>query len=329
MKIAFFHNLPVGGALRVFDEQVKYFSKKYEVEIFNVNLDLKGARLFRDFDNFFTLNKLHKKLAKAIDAKNFDLVVVHHCKLTQAPFILRHLKTPSLYYVEENLRIVYEDIFKYDDKSNLIKYFYENLSRNIRKLIDYKNATSATVIVANSKFTSYNVFRAYNRKSRYIHPAVDLNVFKPYKSNKHNQLVFVGAKDNINGYPLAQKISKKSKLKLLVVNGNKLTDIELAKEYSKSIATLALSYNEPFGLVPIESFACNTPVLAVNEGGYKETVKDSVNGFLLNRDASSFVDKLNLIKSGYKFKFDKHGLSWETHNKKLEKMLISLANGKN
>jgi glycosyltransferase involved in cell wall biosynthesis len=42
---------------------------------------------------------------------------------------------------------------------------------------------------------------------------------------------------------------------------------------------------EPIGFTPLEAMACGTPVVAVREGGYKETVVDGHNGRLLERDA--------------------------------------------
>jgi glycosyltransferase involved in cell wall biosynthesis len=47
---------------------------------------------------------------------------------------------------------------------------------------------------------------------------------------------------------------------------------------------LALAYPpmlEPFGYAPLEANACGTPVIAIAEGGIRETVADGVNGILL------------------------------------------------
>ena len=76
------------------------------------------------------------------------------------------------------------------------------------------------------------------------------------------------------------------------------SDRQLAKIYSESFATVCPAREEPFGLVPLESMACETPVLAVDEGGYKETVVDGVTGFLLPRDPKAFAEKIKyLIKN--------------------------------
>lgn len=50
---------------------------------------------------------------------------------------------------------------------------------------------------------------------------------------------------------------------------------------SWAIASIAISREEDFGMVAIESMACGVPVIAVDEWGYKETIIDSKTGILL------------------------------------------------
>lgn len=54
-----------------------------------------------------------------------------------------------------------------------------------------------------------------------------------------------------------------------------------------AIATICISKNEDFGMVAIESMASGVPVIAVREGGYRETMIDGVTGILLEPDFST------------------------------------------
>jgi len=49
-------------------------------------------------------------------------------------------------------------------------------------------------------------------------------------------------------------------------------------------AVVSMAHNESFGLTPIESFAVGTPALFVDEGGFRDTIIDGVNGRLLPRE---------------------------------------------
>lgn len=51
-----------------------------------------------------------------------------------------------------------------------------------------------------------------------------------------------------------------------------------------AIASISVSKNEDFGMVAIESMACWIPVIAVNEGGYKETIVHEKTGILLKSE---------------------------------------------
>ena len=52
--------------------------------------------------------------------------------------------------------------------------------------------------------------------------------------------------------------------------------------YSNCTAVLYPPINEDYGLVPLEAMASYKPVIAVNEGGIKETVEDGKTGMLVN-----------------------------------------------
>jgi glycosyltransferase involved in cell wall biosynthesis len=61
-----------------------------------------------------------------------------------------------------------------------------------------------------------------------------------------------------------------------------VSDQALAKLYAGAKGFLALSKDEDFGITPVESQLCGTPVIAYNGGGYKETVIDGKTGVLFN-----------------------------------------------
>lgn len=62
---------------------------------------------------------------------------------------------------------------------------------------------------------------------------------------------------------------------------------------------LPIQWNEPFGLVMIESMACGTPVIAYNRGSVCEIVKDGQTGFIVKgnkiRDLQEGIERLTSL----------------------------------
>ena len=57
---------------------------------------------------------------------------------------------------------------------------------------------------------------------------------------------------------------------------------------------------EPFGFGPLEANACGLPVIAVAEGGVRETVIDGINGLLVEPDPQSMAEAIeHLMKQSY------------------------------
>ena len=359
MKIAVFHNLPAGGAKRTVYEQVKYLSRHHDVHLFQLfgtnekflslrpfvksvhtyPFRLSSNRLVSDYQKFFILPQIHKKMAQDINAA---VALIHADLYTQAPHILRYLKIPSLYFCQEMLRIAYEPELAFTDRVSFPKRYYEVLTRQIRKFVDRTNAQSASMILTNSDFTGAKVQKEFNKPTTTCHLGVDPQVFYPQDLPKKNQVLFINQKDKISGYDFVLQalklISPPNRPKLKVLSFSKsspaVSPQDMAKYYSESLATLCTSYNEPFGLAPIESMACGTPVLAVDEGGYKETVINDKTGWLLSRDPKQFSQKIVYLQKNIDV-VKKMGLAgrnhilknftWTKHKRLVEDSLCHLA----
>jgi glycosyltransferase involved in cell wall biosynthesis len=74
-------------------------------------------------------------------------------------------------------------------------------------------------------------------------------------------------------------------------------DEELVDTLNRASLLLYTPSLEPFGFAPLEANACATPVVAVAEGGVRETVKDGVNGFLVDREPEKIAAALEKLLS--------------------------------
>lgn len=329
MKIAVYYNLEFGGAKRVVFEHVRgltnrnhivdVYTTDFEYNIFDPSKKVNTVyrypfnevsvitginRFVSDYKNFVTLKKLHKRIALDIDSKDYDLVIAHPDRLTQAPFLLRFLNTPSIYYCQEPLRIAYEYGYRLMEKVGFLKNIYEELTRFHRKRIDRHNVRSATFTLASCYHIRERMIEAYDVFPKVSYLGVDQTVFRPLPISKINEIIFVGSKTRADGYDLVEKALKllpsslKPRLNLVAwtkENRKRLSEKDLVLNYNRSLATLCTSRLETFGLVPLESMACGTPVIATKVGGHRETVLDGKAGFLVDFDPEEIAEKIKIF----------------------------------
>lgn len=331
MRIAFFYFLKFGGAKRVVMDQVRSFRDAgIEVDVFTINHEKdffdpsQFANFYRNYifkTKYLTipivgkflyfyyvlisLKNLQKKIARDIDSRGYNIIIVHPDMYTQAPYLLRFIKTKSVYYSQEPYRIAYEHSMRID--SNLAWYIrlFEHIKRYLIKIEDRKNVKSASHIITSSLSVRERMIQSYDAYPKVCPPGIDIETFKARGFKKKKVLLFVGSKtDRIDGFDLLTKAlqffpkSKKPKIKFVTWkkdNNRRITEKELAKIYETSYVTMCMSRFETFGLIPLESMACGTPVIATNIGGHRESVVNNVTGFLVDPDPKEIFEKINLI----------------------------------
>lgn len=361
MKIAIFHELHSGGARRAVNEFAKQLKKNHQVEAYIIDeKDDKSERIsfnnvfyynfiprkwsgnnwkikfYKDTVELYKLYKLHEKIAKDINSQRYDIAFIHPSQFTQAPFILRFIKTKKIYYCQESLRISYEPGFDISPDLSLPKKIYEKTMRLIRKKIDKVNIKRADMVLANSKHTQKNIQLAYGIKSRVSYLGVDENVFKPLSLNKDIDILFIGGAEKADGYTLLEESLNYMKIKPVVkkhITGKDWinNDEEFRKLYSRAKIVVCLARNEPFGLIPLEAMACAVPVVAVREGGYKETVIDGETGYLIPKDPYALAEKLEFLLSNAKIRskmgeaarlYVEENWTWHKNTNILENILL-------
>ena len=63
---------------------------------------------------------------------------------------------------------------------------------------------------------------------------------------------------------------------------------KLFELYARCKGLICTAIDEDFGLTPVEAFASGKPVIAVNEGGYRETVTPQT-GILVDSNVDSII----------------------------------------
>lgn len=163
-------------------------------------------------------------------------------------------------------------------------------------------------------------------KSTTIHNAVNINHYNFQEDVQPDApLVFLGRIQADKGTHIAIEVAKKTNRKLIIA-GNIPTE-QIHEQYFRNFVEphldkekieyvgaindaeknlllgraicllMPVTWDEPFGIVMVESLACGTPVIGFNRGAVKEIVKDGINGFVCDNsdEMASAVKKLSKI----------------------------------
>jgi glycosyltransferase involved in cell wall biosynthesis len=277
--------------------------------------------LLRSWD-IVRLAGLARRVAADIDAGGYDVVFVHPSQITQAPPLLRFLRLPSVYFCQEPLRRLGEPSRCHHrrdprswrtmlDRVDPARALYHRLLQST----DRAGVRAATCIVVNSAFSADNVKSVYGLDPKVCYHGVDTALFEPRRAERNGTVLSVGSLTPAKGHEFVIRglatIPVQTRPRLVIVSNREnaaeedhldrlaqelgvstairfhVSDEELAGLYRRVKATVYAPYLEPFGLVPLESMACGTPVVGVREGGIAETILDGETGFLVDRDPIS------------------------------------------
>lgn len=374
MKIAIVHNLPAGGQKRALYEQCKRLSARHTLDLFTFSsadetfLPLtpfvkKHEVINYRFPAYFPqsvwsiytdLPKAYKKMADMINSGGYDVVFVSPCFLTQAPYILRYLKIPTIYHCAEPKREFYEKIPRI---SNSLTYRLTLPFRIPIKAIDKKNTKAATKVVSISKFAKKNIDSIYGINSSMNYLGVDTHFFKPIEVKKENFVLSVGDLSLHKGHDFIIKslallyYTIRPKLIIAALGGTEknyliklsrqlgvqlefreqVTDEELVTLYNQAKLLLFAPLSEPFGLVILEAGACGTYTVAVSEGATGEIVEKEL-GCLVPRKESLFAKAIeeslgktpDMKKRWSLYNAVSSKWSWDNSVDNLEKILRSV-----
>lgn len=287
------------------------------------------------------MQSIERKMAADMENEGFDMVWVHPSQIQNSPALLQYLtRIPTIFYCQEPLRILYEQMpaRPYDRHESSLRTLankidlFHNLFFTALKRNDQRNIRSANHIMVNSNFIRSMVAQIYDVQPVTNYGGVNLDFFQPLGLQKEDYLFAVGSMTPLKGFDFIVRalatIPEKQRLPLVIASNfanpperfflqqlaeelhvtvkleTGISDEELRNHYNRTKLTVCASIREPFGLVPIEAMACGSPVLAVAEGGFLESIDDQVTGVLALRDESTYGAAIsNLIRNEDKLKY--------------------------
>ena len=251
-------------------------------------------------------------LSSIIDTKEVDIVVFHSIPTPYWTVVLERLAPEITYAWFAHDPNAYLNLpGKIEDIPNPLRTFVQVFLPGIRHFDRHIVRKHVDTILSNSEFTKQIITDAYDVHSTVIYPGVRTDYFSGYSETLNQSFFTVGQLNRYNNFDvlirsmgiLTDRLENPPSLIIGGEGQNReyledlvwqegltdfvtfvgyLSDQELREQYARSLATVYLPENEPFGLVPVESMASGTPVVAIDSGGIRETIIDEKTGKLVS-----------------------------------------------
>lgn len=309
-KIAIIHSFfdQLGGAEKI----ALILAKELKADLITTNLNKKKLSKFGfeninikeigKINNYWPKKQLESlNLFKKCDLKEYDLLII----TSEWSLTAIRKNISSIWYVNS----IPETLYKKNKLDKELNYIKKNIEKKINKL---------NLIIANSNKTQRYLVEKMKKDSILIYPPVNIDEYyfkKPenywlsinridyYKNIElqieafnlipNEKLIIVGEPENtINSKKYFEYLKNNSPKNVKFI-GPKFGS-ELKELLSKSKGLIATAKNEYFGLTPIEAMASGKPVIAINQGGYKETINNKT-GILIEPDAYELTKAIEKI----------------------------------
>jgi glycosyltransferase involved in cell wall biosynthesis len=199
---------------------------------------------------------------------------------------------------------------------------FRNSRIQAREEVD--NAAAFTRILCNSYFSRESIMRSYGLDSEVCYLGIDTDHFTDRGLPREDFLVGLGSITrgknlrlaieavgavapprpklvwigNVSDRDLLREMTELATARDVAFEPMvRIPDAEVVDILNRATAMLYAPRLEPFGLAPLEGNACGLPVIAVAEGGIRETIVDRVNGLLVDHDPISMAKAIERLRA--------------------------------
>jgi len=247
--------------------------------------------------------------------KGYDLIISTSHAVAKG---FRSDGAPHICYCHTPMRYVWDMYDDYAVNHKLGRSFIYRSFINYIRNWDLKSAENVDYFIANSIHVQKRISTHYKRESTVIYPPVRVNKFGLSEAPRKDYYLSLGRFVPYKKIDLIIRAFLQMPDKKLVLIGagygtkefNELLkdapniewlgykrDSEMIT-YMQEAKACIFAAKEDFGIMCVEAQACGTPVIALDYGGYKETVLDSVTGYLFKEQTEqSIIEAVNKMET--------------------------------
>jgi len=240
------------------------------------------------------------------DLSKYDVVITSNAGTYTSPnFVKIGKKTLFISYYHTPPRYLYGYPVANDWTNNWFRRILLVLGQipmHFLRILDFKSAQIPKYLLCNSNEVKNRIWKFYRREAQVIYPPVEIpEINLPLK--KENYYIIGGRVSRHKGHDIAIKAFTKLGLPLKVFGGTfasygleqfkkdagktieflgEITEKEKWDLMKRAKGFVFPSEQEDFGIIPVEAMAAGTPVIALNQGGVKETVVDGKTGIFFD-----------------------------------------------
>ena len=249
--------------------------------------------------------------SRMLDLREYDLIVSSESGPIKG--ITKRSDQRHVCYCHSPMRYVWDMYDQYYAAADIGGKIAMKIFRKHLQYHDLKSVDSVDEFIANSNFIAERIRRIYGRASQVVHPPVDVEFYKQGLGASCPEVVgfesrdyylYAGELRNYKRPDLAVEACARMGRKLVVVGNGKLrkclqkqvadnpnikflghiSDDELRATYANAKALLFPGI-EDFGIVPVETQATGTPVIALGKGGALDSVVDGKTGLFFKDES--------------------------------------------
>jgi glycosyltransferase involved in cell wall biosynthesis len=327
MKIAIFHNYldNIGGAEIV----SLILASKLNADIYTTNISKeKIEKLGFTTNNIYSIGKIpnnapfkqefaYWKFKKLNLGKKYDFYII------AGDWAMSGAKNnrPNIWYAHSPTREIW-DLYEYtrnnivNTKLKIISKYIFDLWVFIRRILNKNDIKKVQKIICNSKNVQNRIKKYLNKESIVIYPPIETKKYKFKKPKNYwlsvnrlinhkrieiqintfrnlpkENLIIVGSYEISEHFQKYANFCKKIKPQNVEIK-SWVSDNELIDLYSNCKGFITTAKDEDFGMTVVEAMASGKPIIAPNEGGYKETIINGKTGILIDD-----IDEIKLTEA--------------------------------